>query len=288
MEPTTVNFKELFEILPALLKFGITGFGTVIALLAFILIKSDGLSASARKYLTTAFMVFGLALFALGVYSFVVGIPTAPSGSGREDSTAHILNSGVPIANGNLPEKQQINFYTEDELWSYIDSHKDEINELYIAGAHLQNGVGKILEPLTQLLQRGAKVSIVFINPADSMVVASQAERDVNPNSESIKLKIRRTNDQLSKLRLDIPTAKLEWRVIDWPIDERIHIINPKSDGSRIYVKLYPFKHQFFQGVDIGGVFFYTVKDSQSAQLYNYYLEKFVRYFEAAKPVSQN
>ncbi len=285
MTDTSVNLKELLELIPDILKVGITGFGTVLGLLTFILILKTNLSPRARKFLIGGFMFFSVVLFAMGIFSFSFQRSTGESRDvNPSDTTAKVLDATVPIGNSVGAKTQEVNFYSGDELWSYIDQNKENINELYIAGAHLQNGVGKILGPLTTILQRGAKVSVVFVNVTDSAVVALQAQRDVFPNTEGIKLKIRRTIDQLVKLRREIPNANLEWRMIDWPVDERIHIINPRSDGSRIYVKLYPYKHEYLQGVDDGGVFFYTVKEQRTAMLYNYYLEKFVRYFEAGKP----
>lgn len=173
---------------------------------------------------------------------------------------------------------QILELYSDDELWRYINDSISHINELWIAGAHLQYGYGKIRNSIEHLIANKKKVRVVITNPKSDCVKVLAQRKEPEHSPTMIKESIESTLKNISNLMLSFRQENLinfEVHLIDFPLDERIHVINPGDSDSRIYIKSYPYKAE--EGVAFGGLYFLIRKNDSG--LYNFYIEKYSNYF---------
>jgi len=288
----TTSFQNFFDSGLKFLEFGLLGVGMFLAILSFVLIIWIGNKPDAHPGLLEQvkdFRKFAIRMTFLGIVSIVVQavtpklkrfeyeVPKSPLSKDLNRDSAYLkFQENQPIPE----ETRNITFYKDDDLWNYIDKEKDSINELLISGAHLLNGVGRIKEPLKHILERGGIVKILITSPVDTTSINLQAQRKDPPHLFSqVKSNIDGALQELSTLS---QSRNLIIRTATYPLEERMHIIDPEASRARLYTKIYPYMEN--RGIEFGGVYFYFDKDGDKDKLlFDYYYTKFKNLFNTGK-----
>ena len=264
----------LLESVPGWLKYGIIGLGALLCFLSFFLIYRELKTHKIRVgaiTLITLFMLFSIAVLYVG---FIAEQEKLEASAEPIDSKDEIAVRG---------RQKEFNLYQDHELVNYLESNVDNINVLYISGAHLQNGVGKIKKTISQILKNSGTVKVLITDPTDTMSIRLQAERKEPEHTiSSITELINQTLGDLKHLDSLANGGKLQIKLIKRPLDERLHIINPNGHESRVYVKSYPFKNEHSNGVENGGLYFYIRNSNQENFTYQFYLDKYEKLFQHA------
>lgn len=286
---------EFLKEAPNFLKYGIMGLGMFLAILSFYLIYIEQKKPVPRKAILTStyvYMVFSFAILLVGVYSelnvgngddpLVIQPDTTNSTRIDQDFLDSLASLWQPPVD---PNNQSITTYSRSELFEYVEANEEKIKALFICGAHLQNGFRGVKESVKKILLDGGSVKVVLSNPRSSTTLSLQSERKKPPTDTTLlKSLVLQTISDLKTLRTEVTTGNLQVRLLSRPLDERIHIVNPESDSSRAYLKLYPFKHTRAEGVTFGGLYFWLDKSrDDQAYLHDYYTEKFNNYFSAGQ-----
>lgn len=283
------SFTEFLDSGLKYLEFGLLGVGLFLAILCFVLIIWIGNKKTPSPNLleqVKGFRKFALSMTALGIVSVIVQTVLPKPSVDLEYEVKGLRKSVDPNFDKAYQKFQQsqvipeatknITFYKDDELWSYIDERKDSIKELLISGAHLLNGVGRIKQSLKYILERGGVIKVLITSPRDTATIKLQALRKSPPHLfEQVKSNIDGALQELATLS---PSENLIIRTASFPLEERLHIINPELKNGRLYAKIYPYMEN--RGVEFGGIYFYFDKEGEKDKLlYDYYYTKFKNLF---------
>ncbi|MCC6726130.1 MAG: hypothetical protein IT258_16605 [Saprospiraceae bacterium] len=284
-----VAFVDLLKNVPNFLKYGLLGVGALMALLAFYLIYTEQKrNNNPRKPIlaaTYAFMGFSVLILVLGIASKL---------GARTNAESEDITNGEPTPaeeydrayknfqhNQIIPNvKQEITFYRDQELWDFINVNQHLISEMYISGAHLQNGVGRIKSNISSILSENGTVHVVTTNPYDTVSIQQNANRNEPAHFFNVvQGHIMTSLSDLANVRNHVASGTLDVKTIKMTLDERIHAIKFKNGPGRIYVKIYPYKHKDQMGVEFGGCYFYLTENKPKEKImYDYYLEKAMNY----------
>ncbi len=170
--------------------------------------------------------------------------------------------------------------FTDCDLWQLIDE-PGLIEEIWICGAILQAGIASNVNTYKALVSAGKAVRVVITKP-DSAAARYGAERHPFGDNHAFDGMVQQTVKGLHGLSTVSINEALDARFLDFPMDERMHLINPQSSNGTVYVKRYPYK--FDQGVDSGGLSrAYTARED--ADEYFYCRTKLEKYLDTGDQI---
>lgn len=279
----------LFEFGLKYLQYGLLGFGLFLAILSFVLIVFEARRSNPRDNILKqirGFRQFALFMTALGLMSSII-----PNIIPNQQPLYEIVESS-PYAKEDLdydsaylafqeeqylPEiSEDVTFYKDSELWEYIESNANHIEDLYISGAHLMNGVGRIISSIKTVLQNDGRVRILLTDPSDTTVINYQSQRKNPPHLfNQIQSNILGTLSELTPLT---ELGDLIVKTTHFPLDERMHVINPRSPNGLLYLKVYPYMEA--RGVEFGGLYYFFDQEGEKDSLmFEHYLKKFMNLY---------
>ncbi|MCC7454563.1 MAG: hypothetical protein IT222_10385 [Crocinitomix sp.] len=268
-----------------LLEYGFVGFAVILILLTFFLLKAEQKKESPRANMLKAIYIFGgmtLIFLIIGFIASLIDREAPEVIRFRTDADAKL-----PILDELEEQKQIIYPYrSDDDAWEFIDENEAKILKLKICGVNLEEGIGKIIDPIESIVKRGGEVVVVMTNPLDSISLTMAASRSSNRESaKELKDKINLTLTLLRDLKKIQPLMKLDVRLINFPLDERMHIIELNEMSNLAYLKLYSYGTTTYKKQK--GLLFLARDDNDATKksIYEYYDEKFEAYYHLAQPL---
>jgi hypothetical protein len=268
-----------------LLEYGFVGFAVILILLTFFLLKAEQKKESPRANMLKAIYIFGgmtLIFLIIGFIASLIDREAPEVIRFRSDS-----DDELPILDELEEQKQIIYPYrSDDDAWEFIDENEDKILKIKICGVNLEEGIGKIIDPIESIVKRGGEVVVVMTNPLDSISLTMAASRSSNRESaKELKDKINLTLTLLRDLKKIQPLMKLDVRLINFPLDERMHLIELNEMSNLAYLKLYSYGTTTYKKQK--GLLFLARDDNDATKksIYEYYDEKFEAYYHLAQPL---
>lgn len=176
-----------------------------------------------------------------------------------------------------------------------INESKD-IDELWMSGNSLEYTLKRTKEHIKIILQNGGKVRIMLLDPE------SYAARYCYKNIQSTDglMTLRKTHIEeiypiIKEIKLiaNNSTGELEVKLVDFPVSERIIVINPQVDEDAIKNNKPSFVHVEYYPYDESGIESIYVmiinpkisnKLTKSKHPFNFYVSKFDDIFARGKP----